>query len=316
MNLEKEQGKELTRLTYLTETEKEYLLNQILHNKPKKRRELKEILTKTKGQYTTKIYGKTIKTDVPNTTNKQKVFPLAQEQSLIIKTAKIIIDQRKRKQILDICCGSGVLGICIANKQDQVTGIDINPKAIETATINAYNNKIKAKYYIQDASTELPKEKYDIIVSNPPYNAQIQENYDRTTHAGRYGQEVNKNILRNLDKCLKKDGKALIISNFLIKDNQVLYTEQLKGEITLIHKGIHDAKTLEGLKTLYLDIEQPRKLARGYLHKQIEKGRFTHITKAILIYQKNKKKTKEPRLIYNWPTDFELLNKETIGKIK
>ena len=38
--------------------------------------------------------------------------------------------------LLDLCCGTGVIGICLSEKVKKVIGIEIIPQAIENAITN------------------------------------------------------------------------------------------------------------------------------------------------------------------------------------
>lgn len=81
--------------------------------------------------------------------------------------------------VLDVGTGSGCIAIAIkkAHPSWSVTGIDISPKAIETARENARRNKVDVRFEVADifdSNEENPKfeilnPKYNIVVSNPPY---------------------------------------------------------------------------------------------------------------------------------------------------
>ena len=80
----------------------------------------------------------------------------------------------KKDKILDLCCGSGCIGISLAHylKNTSVHFADISDKALEVTQINAKNlldKKINIKFLKLDILNQIPDEKYDLIVSNPPY---------------------------------------------------------------------------------------------------------------------------------------------------
>ena len=50
-----------------------------------------------------------------------------------------------------------------------MVAVDIDPKALEVASKNAKDNGVKIDFKISDIYSALKKEKFDIIVSNPPY---------------------------------------------------------------------------------------------------------------------------------------------------
>ena len=86
----------------------------------------------------------------------------------------IIIDRNKERddlRILDVCTGSGCIALALARNLpfSKVTAIDISPLAIEVARENSHLLKTKIKIVENDIFEWYPHEKYDIIVSNPPY---------------------------------------------------------------------------------------------------------------------------------------------------
>lgn len=87
-----------------------------------------------------------------------------------------VIEITKRinaKKILDLCTGSGAIAISLAKyiENSQITATDISQEALAIAERNAKNNKVDKQiaFLPSDLFYEIPQEKYDIIVSNPPY---------------------------------------------------------------------------------------------------------------------------------------------------
>ena len=79
---------------------------------------------------------------------------------------------QKQFKILDIGTGSGCIALTLAKlvPKAKVTGIDISIRAIELSKKNAKFNKIKnATFLKSDLFEILENEKFDLIVSNPPY---------------------------------------------------------------------------------------------------------------------------------------------------
>ncbi len=87
----------------------------------------------------------------------------------VIKIAKKI----ETPKILDLCTGSGVIGISIAKNvpNSQIYAIDISEKALDVAKINTKRMKVEKQIKLikSDLFEKLKNEKFDIIVSNPPY---------------------------------------------------------------------------------------------------------------------------------------------------
>ncbi len=75
----------------------------------------------------------------------------------------------KDTELLDMCCGSGILGITAACERDcNVTLADISDGALKIAKLNAKLNKAKVKT-VQTDMFDKVSGKYDVIVCNPPY---------------------------------------------------------------------------------------------------------------------------------------------------
>lgn len=98
------------------------------------------------------------------------------DTEILIETAIKYIEKYNLKNMLDICTGSGVVGISISkNSSIETTDLlDISEAAIEVAKQNILLNKVenKCQTYISDLFTDIPflnLNKYDIIVGNPPY---------------------------------------------------------------------------------------------------------------------------------------------------
>ena len=78
--------------------------------------------------------------------------------------------------VLDIGTGSGAIALALAkNKQDwSVTAADISQDALDVASENAKKQNLQIFLKKSDCFTEI-SEKYDIIVSNPPYISREDE---------------------------------------------------------------------------------------------------------------------------------------------
>lgn len=85
----------------------------------------------------------------------------------VIKIAK----QKYNPKILDLCTGSGAIAISLKKyvPNSEIIGVDISEKAIEVANKNANKLNADVKFIKSDLFERLKKEKFDIIVSNPPY---------------------------------------------------------------------------------------------------------------------------------------------------
>ncbi|WP_299523035.1 peptide chain release factor N(5)-glutamine methyltransferase [uncultured Lutibacter sp.] len=132
----------------------------------------------------TEFYGLTFKV------NKNVLIPRPETEDLvdwILKDYQLQIENYELKnskiKILDIGTGSGCIAISLAKNfpNAEVFAIDISSEAINTAKINARNNKVDIHFIEADVLTlsELPH-KFDVIVSNPPYVRELEKEQMQT----------------------------------------------------------------------------------------------------------------------------------------
>jgi len=80
------------------------------------------------------------------------------------------------QHILDLCTGSACIGIVCAKYFPAATVdvSDISADALEVAKMNVVQHKVENQVHLHksDLFESLPKTKYDVIVSNPPYVSQ------------------------------------------------------------------------------------------------------------------------------------------------
>ena len=139
--------------------------------------------------------------------------------ALAIKKA-LFLDQEPR--ILDLCTGSGCIGLAIANrvKDAKVTLADISKDALAVARKNVGRQKLAGRVTcVQVDALAEPSAfmgKFDMIVSNPPYitTKEMEELDDSVKnfephlalHGGSDGLDFYRSIAKNYTKVLKPGG--------------------------------------------------------------------------------------------------------------
>lgn len=82
---------------------------------------------------------------------------------------------KKNWKVLDLCTGSGCIGISLAKQCEGIKKVvmtDISPEALMVARENAKNAGVEKKIEIHPGDLYAPikkKERFDMIISNPPY---------------------------------------------------------------------------------------------------------------------------------------------------
>ncbi len=105
--------------------------------------------------------------------NENVLVPRSPIAELIEKQFSPWVDAETVENILDLCCGSGCIGIATACAFDwaYVDMVDISPAAVEVAEENIQQHQLDERVSVieSDLFQNVPQRHYDIIVSNPPY---------------------------------------------------------------------------------------------------------------------------------------------------
>ncbi len=106
----------------------------------------------------------------PFKVTKDTLIPRADTETLIEEVIKYSKTLDFEPEILDLCTGSGCIGITLDNEitSKSITLSDISKEALEVAKINS-KNLSKSNINIIESNLLEKCKKYDIIVSNPPY---------------------------------------------------------------------------------------------------------------------------------------------------
>ncbi len=132
----------------------------------------------------------------------------------------------ENKRVLDLCTGSGCIGISLAllNPDIQVDLADISNEALQVAAVNiqkyGLENRVRC---IQGDLFQNIQQRYDLIISNPPYVA--KKHYRRgplefkneprlALEAGRDGLDLVKRILEEAKDFLNLSGKLIVEVGF------------------------------------------------------------------------------------------------------
>lgn len=227
--LEKNNNDLIIALTYLLNTNKNLLfLNKEEALDEKVENELKIINDKINEGYPLQyaigkwnFYGLDLLVD------KRALIPRYETEILV---DLIINDNSNNKKILDIGTGSGAISLALSKnlKDSKIIGVDISKKAIDLANENKIKLNINnVKFKESDIFSNID-EKFDIIVSNPPYiNKEDFEKLDNklyyepqnALYGGEDGLYFYKKIIKNAKNFLNKNGKIYLEIGYDQKDS-------------------------------------------------------------------------------------------------
>ena len=142
------------------------------------------------------------------------------------------------KKILDVGCGYGTIGITLKKcfPDSQIDMVEINPRAMELAILNAKKNNCDVNIFESDVYSNVSDVDYTDIVTNPPIRAGkkviykiFEEAYDHLDDEG------------TLWIVIRKNHGAQCAKNFI---------ESKFGNCEIIHKdkGYYILKSVKNLK--------------------------------------------------------------------
>ena len=183
---------------------------------------------------------------------KDVLSPRMETEELIYKVIEYVKASNKNKfKILDLCTGSGIIAITLKKELDQVSvdviASDISEEAIEVAKENAQSHNATIKFIKSDIFNDID-DKFDIIVSNPPYidrkdEVTMQDNvlkYD--PHLALFAEEEGmyfyRKIIEQANDYLNENGVMFFEIGYDQKD-KIIKLADLNGYSAEVYKDIN-----------------------------------------------------------------------------
>ena len=142
-----------------------------------------------------------------------------QDTEVLVEEVIKIAQKTNAKNILDMCTGSGAIAVSLAKniENSHITAVDISAKALNIAKKNARNNLVENQitFVSSNLFENLAGQKYDIIVSNPPYirkslikslDDEVQKEPIIALDGGEDGLDFYRKIVKHGHEFLKYNG--------------------------------------------------------------------------------------------------------------
>lgn len=188
--------------------------------------------------------------------------PRMETEELVYKVIDYIKENDLRNiKILDLCTGSGIIGITLKKELEEfdveITASDISSRALMVAKENASSLEADISFVESDLFSNI-QDKFDIIVSNPPYIAHddkktIKENvlnYD--PHLALFADEEGMYFYRNIVEVARQYLTEKGIIFFEIGYNQkekINILGENNGFKTVVYKDINGRDRIAVLKS-------------------------------------------------------------------
>lgn len=149
-----------------------------------------------------------------------------EETAGLVQLAYEYLEVKPKSRVLDIGSGSGIIAIMLAKSfpQAQLTAIDISQEALEIAQENAQTQQVKINFLQSDLFNQIHEEKFDLIISNPPYIAYNEldlmdesvKKYEpqQALFAGEKGLDIYQRISQEVPPYIEGGGQILFEIGF------------------------------------------------------------------------------------------------------
>lgn len=149
-----------------------------------------------------------------------QVYYPAEDSFLLAEN--LIVGENDR--VLDIGTGCGLQAIMAAKISKHVVATDINPYAIENTKYNAHLNNIKIETRLGDLFEPI-KEKFDLIIFNPPYlpsESNSDSFEEKAWNGGLEGRLILDRFLGQFCNYLNPNGRIQLVQSSLTNIDQTL----------------------------------------------------------------------------------------------
>jgi len=183
---------------------------------------------------------------------KDVLSPRMETEELIYRVVEYVKSTKKNNlKILDLCTGSGIIAITLKKELSQfsidVVASDISAEAIKVAKENTQSHDATIKFIQSDIFDNIA-DKFDIIVSNPPYidrkdEVTMQDNvlkYD--PHLALFAEEEGmyfyRKIIEQANDYLNENGVIFFEIGYDQKD-KIIKLADLNGYSAEVYKDIN-----------------------------------------------------------------------------
>jgi len=206
----------------------------------------------------------------------------------------ILSNVHQARAILEVGTGTGIVALMLAqrNSEANILGIDINPEAVQISQNNFYNSPFsdKIKSQLQDFKNFETDEKFDLIVSNPPY---FETNSSEKDILARQRLELDfSDLIQNASQLLSDEG---LFSVIIPIDSEKQFTKICSDNLLCLQRKV----IIKGINT-----SKPKRVVLEYSFQKSE------VTEEYFVIEKSPRVYSDEYL--ELTKDFHIFNKKTL----
>ncbi|HLD88970.1 MAG TPA: HemK2/MTQ2 family protein methyltransferase [Candidatus Nanoarchaeia archaeon] len=160
------------------------------------------------------------------------IYQPAEDSFLLQEQVRLFWKKRRIRKAIDMGTGTGIQAIEASKFSGEVLAVDINEGALNIARKNIEKKAIKnIKLIKSNLFGRIPKQKFDLIIFNPPYlpeedNQQDKQQKSPVVDGGKKGHEVIELFLGQARNYLANGGAILLLFSTLTGDVEAVMKKQ------------------------------------------------------------------------------------------
>jgi 16S rRNA (guanine1207-N2)-methyltransferase len=133
---------------------------------------------------------------------------------------------RSGASVLDLGCGTGLVALAAARRGAQVTAVDADVRAVDSAERTLSANGFDVEVMISDCAEAVRNRQFDTVLCNPPFHQGVGVEY-----------EVARQMVRDASGLLRPGGRLYLVSNAFIR-----YERETGGRFTRVEEIFNDRR--------------------------------------------------------------------------
>lgn len=145
------------------------------------------------------------------------VYPPSSDSILLAEA----VTARDGERVLDLCTGSGIQALAVAERAASVVAVDIGRRAAAMARANAALNGLALEVREGDLYRPARGERFDLILANPPF-VPAKTRGPAYHSGGPRGDRVLRRVVAGWEAHLRAGGRALAISHLAVRRGETV----------------------------------------------------------------------------------------------